>query len=141
MPDERDLRISYNMCFKMAGDIVSSIGVFDKDTPAEDIVDTVDELAGLLANRLETRTKEYLSHHSYDEAPSRFASTSKRSGFSGKGGSSRSGNPNAPATEKQVRFAQRLFWSKEHGLDLDPDSFAEMTRSEISRVIDQLKEA
>ncbi len=139
--DERDLRISYNMCYKMAADILASMNVFDADTGVEDIVDTVDHLAGVLADRLETRTKEFVSRHSYAPATGRSASTRSRSGFSGGRGSTGRGNPNAPATEKQVKFAQRLFWSKEHGLDVDPDSFASMTRAELSEVIDQLKEA
>lgn len=148
--EEKELRITYGMVFKIAGDIVAK-----QDLSAlshDEIASEVAQLALVLAEAALEGQGDLVSNNSHlvTVAPPTKSYGKRPGGFTkgGSGGPRKSSggtpvirDPEAPATEKQVALATRLFWSKEHDLDVDPDSFGTMTKGEISDVIDNLVNA
>ena len=146
--EEKELRITYGMTFKIAGDIIVKQDL--TGLSPEDIAVEVAELARALAIEAMKGQGEIVSE--YNHLVTAAPASRKLSGYSGNrasGGSPKpSGgkaptirDPQAPASEKQVALATRLYWSKEHDLDVDPNSFEGMSMGEISNVIDTLMNA
>ena len=141
--DERELRITYGMCFKLAGDIVSKedLSAVDEDAIVDQISLLAEKLTHAALGGQETIASDY-SH--MISAPPRKSSGGYKGSSGNRGSSSRSSanrgpsNPSAPATEKQVALATKLYWTKDHSLDVDPDAFNRMTMGEISPIIDEL---
>lgn len=139
--EERELRITYGMAFKLAGDIVARQDL--KELSGDDIVEEISRFAESLTHAALGGQEKIVSHYSHMiTAPTRSSGRSNFSKSSGSPSSKRGSmgpkNPQAPASEKQVNLATRLYWSKDHDLSIDPDSFGDMTMGEISKVIDEL---
>lgn len=144
--EERELRITYGMCFKLAGDIVAQQEL--SALSSEVIVDEISTLAEQLTHAALGGQEAITSHYSHmvTAAPKKssggFSRSSGRKASSSPSSASKGPrDPSAPATEKQVALATKLYWSKDHDLDVDPDSFNRMSMGEISPLIDELLNA
>jgi hypothetical protein len=141
--EERELRITYGMCFKLAGDIVGRLLDTTADHDIKDIVGDVEQLASELAAVAMEGQEEFVSDNSHRVTVTRSPKSSggyKKQASRGKS-STKQGprNPNAPASEKQVKLATKLYWEKDHDMGhIDPSSFEEMTMGDISGIIEVL---
>lgn len=140
--EERELRITYGMAFKLAGDVVAKQDL--STLTGDQIVEEISDLAEALTHAALGGQEKIVSAYSH-----LITETPKKSWSKSNGGSSRAGsgsrssakgpkNPSAPASEKQVALATKLYWTKDHDLEENPDSFSDMTMGEISKIIDEL---
>ena len=149
--EERELRITYGMCFKIAGDIVAQQDL--TGLTAQVIADEIGNLTTEVAQAAIEGQEDFVSNNKHlitettrsngrSKSYGRRDSSSRQSNrSSGSSGGSRPKDPEAPATGKQIGFAKRL-WDEYNGdldrLNFDRDSFEEMTMGEISEAIDTL---
>lgn len=143
--EEKELRITYGMCFKIAADAaLLELG----DTPKEDrdadsFVKDVDYIAAQLIEVAMAGQEAVVSDYAHliTEKPKKRSGGGSSGSSYGKGSGGRSstkGKMSGPATVKQVNLAKRLYDQKAHDLDFHPDEFDDMGKQEISDLIDRM---
>lgn len=143
--EERELRITYGMCFKGALEIIGRADI--SQLTVGDIASETAALTDALVDAAVAGQERIAS--AYSHLVTKTSSSGGKGNWQNKGSSSRSSsprsggtpapkNPGAPASPKQVALATRLYWDKEHNLDVDPDSFGSMTMGEIGPIIEKL---
>ena len=145
--EERELRITYGMAFKVAADaaLVDLADTPKEERSADEFVKDVEYLAGSLFDLAmagqEVAVSDYA--HLITEKPKRRSGGGSSGYSSGRGSGGRSstkggGKMTGPATEKQIALASRLLDEKPHDLDIYPDDLSGMGKQQISTLIDQL---
>ena len=137
--DQRDLGMAYGMCFKGALEIISQQDL--SKLTLEDIASETAALADALVDAAvagQERASLTYSHLLKTTSSAKPKGSWQSKGSGSQSSSPRPKNPGAPASEKQVALAQRLYYEKNHDLDVDPDSFGSMTMGDIGPIIEQL---